>query len=80
MFSYYDNLSKLYLSLFNTKNATNKSYMFYNFQNLFKINLFFFKYKYVIYIKEMFSNCTTLFNSKNVIDMIHMFLFEIIFI
>ena len=54
MFSYYNKLSKLNLSSFNTNNVTNMSRMFEFCRNLNKLNLSSFNTNNVIILPECF--------------------------
>ena len=59
---FYDiyNLQSIDLSLFNTQNVTNMSYMFKNCNNLPRIDLSLFNTQKVTYMEDMFYNCDKL--------------------
>ena len=73
-------LKSIDLSLFNTQNVTNMSYMFCNCNNLNTINFSSFNTQNVTSMNNMFYNCNNLqnidlssFNTQNVTDMSNMF-------
>ena len=76
----YKNLDNIKLSIFNTENVSDMSYMFCECNKLKKLNLTLFNTKNVENMSSMFDSCENIkkldlssFNTKNVVDMSYMF-------